>query len=475
MNQYFKIFVIIVLGILVSNFYAFAVSDQVDVELEVETGVSPTCNNNGVCESARGETEANCPADCGCNNNGVCESARGETEANCPLDCPAEEEESDHGGGVPVFDTTPPIIFNLLISEITLNSVIINWDTNEQSLCQLFFGETQEYKKETITETVFFRKHSTKLIGLSPETIYHFKITCEDTNRNQTETTNQKFTTLSLPDITPPLNITNFEAIPGDEQIELKWQNPLESDFKGVKIMRSTEFYPSNPNEGIAVYNSKRDRFLDINLVNGIYYYYTAFTYDKTGNYSSGAIIATIPQKSSTIPPVMPPVKPPIGPPSSEIEGITLNDFDFLQEENKLPLGGEGEIKLKEKYPLTISIDYEKVPEVLKTIMITLKKDDKYFSFLLRINKEKTKYLATIVPPETGIYPLNLHILDFKNQTLKTISGQLEIKGIESVISFTKISWYKQKLWLYIIYIIVVIAFLIGIVLIKKFKKKQRN
>jgi hypothetical protein len=52
----------------------------------------PTCNNNGICEPARGESEQNCPNDCyvppdPCNYDGWCDSYYGEDEYNCPSDC----------------------------------------------------------------------------------------------------------------------------------------------------------------------------------------------------------------------------------------------------------------------------------------------------------------------------------------------------------------------------------------------------
>ena len=427
-----------------------AVSDSTDISLEVETGISPVCNGNGICEPERGETEDNCSADCGCNNNGICESVRGENSSNCPNDCPAPAPPAE-GGGVLILDTTPPLIYDLFISEITLNSATISWKIDEQALCQLFWGKTQEYEGGAITEDAFSRgEHSTKIIHLLPETTYHFKISCKDTNRNEAETKDQKFTTLTPPDITPPANISNFEAIPSDKKITLRWQNPPDPDFKEVKILRSTEFYPLSPWEGTLVYIGSETSFEDINLTNGVTYYYTAFSYDRAGNYSSGAVVAATPQ-APPIPPVKPPVKPPIVPPPPEVEKLTLKDFDFWQKEKKLPLIEERNIKLKEEEPLTVSIDYEKVPEVLKTIMVTLEKDNKYFSFLLRINREKTKYLATLVPPEPGIYPLSLYVLDFKNQTLKTIIGKLIVeKTITEVLP--KVPWYKNfKIWLAIL------------------------
>jgi len=250
-------------------------------------------------------------------------------------------------------------------------------------------------------------------------------------------------------DTTPPTNISDFEAIAGDSQIELKWQNPSEPDFKAVKIMRSEKFYPSDLSDGILVYDGKGTSFLDKGLKNGVRYYYTAFAYDEVGNYASGAVASAVPQgilPPEAIPPEIPPPPeeiPPAVPPPPEVEKITLENFDFIQEGEKIPLEEGIKIKTETKKPLTISIDYEKVPEVLKTIMVTIEKDKKIFSFLLRIDKEKTAYLATIVPPEEArVYPLTFTILDYKNQILKKISGQLEVKKTEA--RPLPVPWYQR-------------------------------
>ena len=423
-----------------------------------------------------------------CNNNGICEPELGENNSNCPLDCPIAPPPL--GGALFLPDTTPPIIYNLLIEKITLNSAEISWKTNEPALCQLFWGKTTEYERGAASETTFYLKHSTKLTGLLSATTYHFKISCRDTNRNEAEIKDQQFTTLAPPDITPPANVSNFEAIPGDSQITLKWKNPPDPDFKGVKIMRSEKFYPQDSWTGYLVYDGKGTSFTDTGLTNGIRYYYTAFAYDFAGNYSSGAIASAVPFKIK--PPPLPEEitteeeclkagyywyddachsEPKLPPPPPEVEKLTLKDFDFWQEDKKIPLEEEIKIKTKTEKPLTISIDYEKVPEVLKTIMVTLEKDEKFFSFLLRINKEKTAYLAQIVPPEEpGIYPLTLTVLDYKNQTLKRILGQLEVFEIKPTIA--PIPWYK-KYQLYI-YILLGILILAGIIyLIRKLKSQS--
>lgn len=471
MRKCSKILIIIIFTLFIPIFQSLAVSNDTGVILQV-TGVPPVCDNDGVCDA--GEDATNCPADCGCDNNGICEAARGEDSNNCPLDCPATVIYPSIGEA----DFTPPTIYNLRVKDITLISAVIEWEVTEYALCQLFWGKTIDYKEGVILEKDYTPlKHSTSLTGLSSDTLYHFKVNCRDRSSNELETRDQKFTTLSPPDFTPPANVLNFEAITGDGKIELKWENPSDPDFKGVRIIRNDKFYPSDPWTGDLIYDGKETSFLDAGLTNGMRYYYTAFAYDKAGNYSSGAIVSAVPQRPllpGEIPPeIIPPpeeILPEI-PPPPEIEKLTLDDFDFIQGGEKVPII-EGKIEIRPGALQTISIDYEKVPEVLKTIMVTMEKDGKFFSFLLRINKEKTAYLATLVPPESGMCSLTLTILDYKNQALKKIPGQLIVK--ETEVPSLPIPWYeKNKNWLTIL-IISFSLFAITYFIRKKMKEKRK-
>lgn len=450
MEDRLKIFtsIIIISAFLIPNFQCFAYpSERTGVNLEV-TGTPLVCNNNGVCEAGLGENST-----------------------NCPLDCPAAPPGG--GGGIIIFDTTPPEIYNLLISKITFDSAEILWETNEQTFCQFFWGETQEYEKEVIVENIFYLKHGIALKNLLAGTKYHFKISCQDTNHNASETKDQEFITLTPPDTSPPANISNFRAIAFEGKIELKWNNPLDPDFKAVKIMRSTDFYPSDPWTGTPVYDGKEENFIDTGLIDGTRYYYTAFTHDLAGNYSSGAIISAVPNKPGITPP--PEIITPASSTPPEIEKLNLEDFDFFQEGAKV-VPADGKFNFKSGVPLTASLAYEKVPEVLKTIMITLKQEDKTFSFLLRVNGEKTRYEATILAPDPGVYPLVMAILNYKNQALKIINGQLVIEGTGA--SQISILWYEKiNFWLYMLVVLLIILLAAHLIRrkIKKIKEQKKE
>ncbi len=97
-------------------------------------------------------------------------------------------------------------------------------------------------------------------------------------------------------DTIPPGAVTNFTATPGDGHVTLSWTNPADSDFAGVVIRRSTISQPLTPGQGDFVYSGSGTGFDDTGLNNGTLYYYTAFAYDSTPNYSSGANTSATPQ-----------------------------------------------------------------------------------------------------------------------------------------------------------------------------------
>jgi len=298
-------------------------------------------------------------------------------------------------------------------------------------------------------------------------------------------------------DTTPPANISNFDAYSKDSQIALRWNNPKDNDFAGVMITRSETFYPENPYDGFLVYDGRGEYFIDSNLNNGQRYYYTAFSYDEIGNLSSGAIVSAVPTffEPQVPPEDLPPdqIPPEELPPDKEIpeeeildevpereipeeiRRLTLDDFDFIQEGEKLNLIRGRLIRVDPEKPLTISIDYEKVPEVLKTIMVTLKKDNKSFSFLLKIDEEKGRYYSIIMPPEPGLYPFNISILDYKNRIFKKLSGQMEVQG--SIRAFLKVFYniYKRIIFYSLLALLILLLIIYIIWRSRRNRKLERE
>jgi uncharacterized protein (TIGR03790 family) len=96
---------------------------------------------------------------------------------------------------------------------------------------------------------------------------------------------------LSEPDISPPVAITNFDAVAGDESASLTWTNPFgDDDWVGTIVVRKTDSYPNSYTDGTQIYNGQNGGFYtDTGLSNGTTYYYGAFAYDTAGNYTASS------------------------------------------------------------------------------------------------------------------------------------------------------------------------------------------
>jgi len=98
-------------------------------------------------------------------------------------------------------------------------------------------------------------------------------------------------------DSTHPSDITGFTTTPGVGQVALSWTNPPDSDFAGVMIRYRTDgTYPTSNTDGTAVSNGNGGKipgqpnasgsYIHTGLDSNLTYYYSAFTYDTSWNYS---------------------------------------------------------------------------------------------------------------------------------------------------------------------------------------------
>lgn len=97
-------------------------------------------------------------------------------------------------------DTTPPTISNISASP-SLTSAVITFDTDEASDTQIEYGTTTSYGSTTTLDATLVTSHSASVTGLSPSTIYHYRIITTDASNNTQTSSDQTFTTDS--DTTP--------------------------------------------------------------------------------------------------------------------------------------------------------------------------------------------------------------------------------------------------------------------------------
>lgn len=386
------------------------------------------------------------------------------------------------GGGSNNPGSIELLILYFLVQPDT-TSATIKFGTNLDVISSISWGLTPDYELGTLSGALYLKDHSVKLEELTPATKYYFKVRLLDGYGRVRVIDNQEFTTLPLVNVLPPENVSNFKATPDTGVINLTWKNPP-TNFDSVRILRSDKFYPRDPMEGKVIYEGRAESFVDADVVKDTRYYYTAFTKDPLGNYSSGAMDDAMLLKPGEKPvdrdlfaDILLLPKELINP---IINNLSLLDIDFIQDGKKLPVVS-GTVEIKGDRALKISIDYNKVPEILKTIAITLRDpvdSEKTFSFLLRVNKDKTAYEAVISALERpGKYTFGVSILDLKNQGLKKMAGVIVAtlpeltweEGSNLFDTFTNNPFYS--FFLVLLLLLILIIFLLSRLL----KRRNRN
>lgn len=380
-------------------------------------------------------------------------------------------------GGNPII----PRIENLLVVPEEY-AATISWGTFPKTKSVLRWGETDAYELGSLKESVYSPRHGTRITGLLPDTEYKFSITATDDYGFTYVLAEESFTTLSLPDNEPPPNVSNFIATAIGNDALLDWENPTVDDFDRVRILRRNDTFPSDPFDGLVVYEGSGESFKDESVfTKDDTKYYAIFAYDEADNSSSGAV--TYAQKRGAISP--PQVEIP-GELPEGFEPLRFEDLIFIQNGEEISFIGN-EVRVNGTLGLEIRIPYDRLPEHLKTILLTFvdpNDNNREFSFLLRVNAEKTAYIAVLTPfGNTDAYPLRVVVFDFANRTLTKTQGTVitEIEKGEATIEgkgfFAHIMEFFRSLgiWLWILLLILLLIIIAYLAEQKKQKDKRRR
>lgn len=324
-------------------------------------------------------------------------------------------------------DTTLELRGFTVTSEQT--NVIMSWQTSRYARFELRWGRTSSYELGFVTNELYKKEHSTLITDLLSGTTYEYELVGFNKDGKKTVLKRGQFKTDEAPDGTPPTNVSNLKATVDGESVLLTWDNPQDSDFSHVRIVRNHLFYPQDPSNGFIAYSATLNSFYDKNILqNYPTQYYSVFTYDENGNISSGAIVKV--QKKGTVPnsDIDPSLIQATTSASGTVPNITLqfDAIEFTQEGIEVDRND-----INASVPLTVRVPYAVFPEHLKTITVTLSSPNDSavtFSFLLRINKDKSYYEAVIAPLRTvGIYPVVLSFYDHQTQMVYAVEGIITV------------------------------------------------
>jgi subtilisin family serine protease len=137
-------------------------------------------------------------------------------------------------GQVPVQpDVAPPALVGAVqVNSLTHTGVRIEWETHELTNAQIEYGLTSSYDQQTSVSDEAPRTllHAFDLTGLISETTYHYRIRSQDASGNWFISEDMIFTTLPVPDTTPPVLSVIAENSIAHNEAMIQWATDEPSD-----------------------------------------------------------------------------------------------------------------------------------------------------------------------------------------------------------------------------------------------------
>ena len=108
---------------------------------------------------------------------------------------------------IPPADTTAPVISGVASLSLGIADATIFWITDEPTISTLEYGTTESYGTQATLGASALLAHTAVLVGLTPNTTYHYCIHATDLSTNTANSCGHTFTTAAEPviaDTTPP-------------------------------------------------------------------------------------------------------------------------------------------------------------------------------------------------------------------------------------------------------------------------------
>jgi hypothetical protein len=112
----------------------------------------------------------------------------------------------------PTGDTTPPVLSAVAASGLTTSSAVVAWTTDEPADAQVEYGATTAYGSTSALDGNLGLAHAATLGGLTPNTLYHYRVRSRDAAGNLAVSGDNTFTTAA--DALPPV-VAITQPLPG--------------------------------------------------------------------------------------------------------------------------------------------------------------------------------------------------------------------------------------------------------------------
>jgi regulation of enolase protein 1 (concanavalin A-like superfamily) len=194
-------------------------------------------------------------------------------------------------------DTTPPVISGVVSSAITDVTATISWFTDEASDTQVEYGTTTGYGSSTVLDSLMIVIHAQVIRGLSPNTLYHYRVISKDAAGNIARSDDRTFTT-AIADTTAP-TITNVTSSGiTSNQATISWTTNEFSDSQ-IEYGVTTSYGSSTPLDSSMVTSHS---MVITGLTAGTVYHYKVKSKDAAGNVGSSPDNSFTTGSSSSLP-----------------------------------------------------------------------------------------------------------------------------------------------------------------------------
>jgi hypothetical protein len=98
-----------------------------------------------------------------------------------------------------VSDNTPPQLSGIITSRgIAVDSVAILWTTSEFATSEVLYGTQSGVYPQTKSDSLYAKQHEVTLTGLTPDTVYYYKVRSVDRSNNTFTSSENTFTAKRL-------------------------------------------------------------------------------------------------------------------------------------------------------------------------------------------------------------------------------------------------------------------------------------
>jgi hypothetical protein len=190
-------------------------------------------------------------------------------------------------------DTTPPACPSNFGATSGDREVLLHWDNpadadfagvriqrgpsescpvNEREGSTIYEGQSDNWVDATVTN----------------EVTYCYSIFSFDNSLNFCSGVSAEARPFAPVDHVPPACAHDASIIPGDGQLLVTWENPVDGDWTGTLVVRRDDRFPVGPADGVVIFDGVGDQVLDRGLNNNQTYYYGLFSHDELPNYCLG-------------------------------------------------------------------------------------------------------------------------------------------------------------------------------------------